>query len=222
MSRRRKTWQRLGDWLAAREALKPGLWRRPVPALATWQQYFYQCFGGLAFLMFILQVVSGLILLAFYHPTADGAWTSLMHLDNQVAGGWILRRLHAVGGNLLVFFALMHLLRVLWISAYQAPRELNWLSGAALLALALAAASSGQVLVWNQAGRELARLLTGVWQSVPWLGPYLVACLRGGPEVDGVTLGRFFALHLALPAVMMLFFKMHWSMIRRAGVARPL
>lgn len=222
MTRRHRALGSLRDWLAAREALRPGLWRREVPAVTVWQQYLYQCFGGLALLMFALQVVSGLFLLAFYHPTADGAWTSLMHLDNQVAGGWILRRLHAIGGNMLVFFALMHMLRVLWTSAYKTPRELNWLSGVALLGCVLAAAASGQVLAWNLAGVELARLLTGLWQSVPWLGSYMVPWLRGGQDVGGATLGRFYALHLALPVVMMLFLKVHWTMIRRLGVARPL
>jgi quinol-cytochrome oxidoreductase complex cytochrome b subunit len=213
---------RLGDWLSQRGALRPPLWRRQVPAVTRWQEYFYRCFGGLALLMFVLQVVTGLLMLMFYHPTTDGAWSSLVHLDNQVAGGWVLRRLHAVGGNLLVFFALSHMVRVLWTSAYKAPRELNWMSGLALLACTLATAASGQVLAWNQAGVELARLLTGLWQGVPWIGGALVSLARGGQEVGGATLGRFFAMHLSLPVVMVLFLKLHWAMIRRIGAARPL
>jgi ubiquinol-cytochrome c reductase cytochrome b subunit len=213
---------RLKDWLTERDALRPALWNREVPATTTWQQYFYRCFGGLAFLMFCLQVITGLLLLVFYQPTAESAWASLVRLDNQVAGGWALRRLHAVGGNMLVFFALMHLVRVLWVSAYKAPRELHWLSGMVLLFCALAAAASGQVIAWNQTGVELARLLTGAWQGVPWLGDDLVAWARGGAEVGEATLGRFFALHLTLPVVMMLFLRAHWAMIRRAGLSRPL
>ena len=213
---------RLKEWLLARDALRPALWQREVPAVTTWQQYFFRCFGGLAFLMFCVQVISGLLLLVFYQPTVEGAWSSLVRLDNQVAGGWALRRLHAVGGNLLVFFALMHLVRVLWVSAYKAPRELHWLSGILLLFCALATAASGQVLAWNQTGVELARLLTGVWQGVPWLGDLLVQWARGGTQVGQATLGRFFALHLALPALMMLFMRAHWAMIRRVGVSEPL
>jgi quinol-cytochrome oxidoreductase complex cytochrome b subunit len=213
---------RISQWLAEREAFRPALWIREVPAITLWQHYFYRCFGGLALLMFSLQVVTGLFLLAYYQPTTQGAWTSLMHLDNQVAGGWILRRLHAVGGNMLVMFALLHMVRVLWNSAYKEPRELNWLSGLALLVCAMATAASGQVLAWNQSGIELANLLTGVWQSVPWIGGSLVSWIRGGEAVGGVTLGRFFAMHLALPVAMTLFLKLHWSMIRRLGVSRPL
>jgi ubiquinol-cytochrome c reductase cytochrome b subunit len=213
---------RLKDWLRTRDALRPELWTREVPATTSWQQYFYRCFGGLALLMFCLQVITGLLLLVFYQPTVESAWASLVHLDNQVAGGWALRRLHAVGGNMLVFFALMHLVRVLWVSAYKAPRELHWLSGMMLLCCALVTAASGQVLAWNQAGVELARLLTGVWQGVPWLGDALVSWARGGALVGEATLGRFFALHLALPVLMMLFLRAHWAMIRRTGVSRPL
>ena len=213
---------RLKEWLLARDALRPALWKREVPATITWQQYFFRCFGGLAFLMFWVQVISGLLLLVFYQPTVESAWASLVRLDNQVAGGWALRRLHAVGGNLLVFFALMHLVRVLWVSAYKAPRELHWLSGILLLFCALAAAASGQVLAWNQTGVELARLLTGVWQGVPWLGDLLVQWARGGTQVGEATLGRFFALHLALPMLMMLLMRAHWAMIRRTGVSKPL
>jgi ubiquinol-cytochrome c reductase cytochrome b subunit len=218
----KETASRLGDWLTERGALRLPLWRREVPALSAWQHYFYRCFGGLALLMFGLQIVTGLLLLIFYHPTADGAWSSLVHLDNQVIGGWVLRRLHAVGGNLLVFFTLMHMVRVLWTSAYKAPRELHWMSGLALLGCALATAASGQVLAWNQTGVELARLLTGLGQGVPLIGGALVSLARGGPEVGGPTLGRFFALHLSLPVAMLLFLKLHWVMIRRMGVAGPL
>lgn len=219
---RGKSAGRLKEWLTTRDALRPELWRREVPATTAWQQYFYRCFGGLALLMFGLQVITGLLLLVFYQPTAESAWASLVRLDNQVAGGWALRRLHAVGGNMLVFFALMHLVRVLWVSAYKAPRELHWLSGMMLLCCALVTAASGQVLAWNQAGVELARLLTGVWQGVPWLGDALVSWARGGALVGEATLGRFFALHLALPVLMMLFLRAHWAMIRRTGVSRPL
>ena len=214
--------KRLHDWLEARDAFRPALWRREVPAATAWQQYFYRCFGGLAFLMFCLQVITGLLLLVFYQPTIDSAWMSLVNLDNQVAGGWVLRRLHAVGGNMLVFFALMHLVRVLWTSAYKAPRELHWLSGILLLFCALVTAASGQVIAWNQTGVELARLLTGVWRGVPWLGDGLVEWARGGAEVGQATLGRFFALHLATPMLMMLFLRVHWAMIRRTGVSGPL
>lgn len=214
--------RRLRDWLTARDALRPELWSREVPATTSWQQYFYRCFGGLAFLMFCLQVITGLLLLVFYQPTVENAWASLVRLDNQVAGGWALRRLHAVGGNMLVFFALMHLVRVLWVSAYKAPRELHWLSGVSLFFCVLLTAASGQVLAWNQAGVELARLLTGVWQGVPWLGETLVSWARGGAVMGQATLGRFFALHLALPVLMMLALRAHWAMIRRTGVSRPL
>ncbi len=222
MSKGQGKMARLAAWLEARGALQPDQWQRKVPATSAWQHYLYRCFGGLALLMFGVQVVTGLWLLAFYQPTAGGAWASLVHLDNQVVGGWALRRLHAVGGDLLVLFALLHLLRVLWTSAYHAPRELHWLSGVLLLACVLATAASGQVLAWNQAGVELARVLTGVWRHLPGLGAALVRWCRGGEVVGGATLGRFFALHLALPVVMMVFLRLHWGMIRRTGVARPL
>jgi len=222
IDRLKKLLHGLGDWLAAREALRPPLWRREVPAIAAWQEYFYKCFGGLAFLMFALQALTGLLLLVFYQPSAEGAWQGLMYLDNQAPGGWALRRMHAVGGNLLVLFALLHMLRVLWTSAYKAPRELHWLSGVLLLFCALASAASGQVLAWNQAGVELARQLTGAWRGVPLVGEGIFLWLRGGAEVGEAALGRFFALHLASPALMLVFLRAHWAMIRRKGVAGPL
>ncbi|KMY67311.1 hypothetical protein AAU61_10680 [Desulfocarbo indianensis] len=222
IDRLKKLLRGLGDWLVAREGLRPPLWRREVPAIAAWQEYFYKCFGGLAFLMFALQALSGLLLLVFYQPSAEGAWQGLMYLDNQAPGGWALRRLHAVGGNLLVLFALLHMLRVLWTSAYKAFRELHWLSGVLLLFCALASAASGQVLAWNQAGVELARQLTGVWRGLPLVGGDILLWLRGGAEVGEATLSRFFALHLAAPALMLVFLRAHWAMIRRNGVAGPL
>jgi quinol-cytochrome oxidoreductase complex cytochrome b subunit len=180
---------------------------RQVPALTVWPQYFHRCLGGLSLLLLAMQLVSGLVLLMHYRPEPAQALASLMHLESQVWGGWALRRLHAVSGNLLLLTVSLHMLKVLWRGAYKDPRELHWLSGVLLWLGSLAMLVSGGLLPGTQAA----------WQGLA------VLCRGLGlapPSLEG--LGLVYALHLGLPWLLLLALWGHLAMVRRLGLAEPL
>ncbi len=201
----------LTAWLERRLNPGEGLGRRyrqrQVPALTSWPQYFHRCLGGLSLLLLVVQLVSGLVLLVHYRPEPSQALASLMQMESRVWGGWALRRLHAVAGNLLLLTVSLHMLKVLWRGAYKDPRELYWLSGVALWLACLVMLVSGGLLPGTQAA----------WQGLA------ILCQDLGLPAPGLEgLGLVYALHLGLPWVMLLALWAHLAMVRRLGLAEPL
>jgi quinol-cytochrome oxidoreductase complex cytochrome b subunit len=116
-----------------------------------------------------------------------------------------------------------HLLRVFITGAFKPPRELNWVSGVILFVVTLAFGFTGYLLPWDQTAFWASTVGTEIAGAEPAVGQLALIFLRGGWEVSGVTLSRFFALHvMVLPVVIVLFLGAHLLMVRRQGIAKPL
>lgn len=186
----------LGAWLARETA-------RQIPAVTAWPQLFWRCLGGLSLLLFLAQALTGLALLPWYRPSPGEALTSLASLEQALPAGWLVRRLHAAGGHLMLILVGLHWLRVLWRGAYANPRELHWLSGFVLFVCTLVMLVSGGILPYSRAGLDLAAAILG-----PGSGPPALAWAL--------------ALHLGLPVIMPLLLWAHLALVRKTGVSGPL
>ena len=180
-------------------------------------------FGGITLFLFIVQVVTGIMLLMYYRPGADSAYESVRFIVSEVSFGWLIRALHSWSANLMVLFAFLHMFTVFFTRAYRKPRELTWLSGVGLLGLALGFGFSGYLLPWNELSFFATRVGTGMAGAIPVVGKYLMVIMRGGEEVTGATIGRFFGLHVAiLPALFTVLISVHLIFIQRQGMSEPL
>lgn len=204
--------------LELREALQQAL-RKPVPRHVNW----LFCFGGLAFLMIGIQVVTGVALTLYYRPTPEGAYDSVRFIMDRVTLGWLVRGLHRWCANLLIVLVALHMLRVFVYGAYKSPRELNWIAGCFLLFITLGLGFTGYLLPWDQLSFWATKVGTEIAGAVPLVGPFVLQILRGGAEITGSTLTRFYAFHvIILPAILIFFLAAHFLMIRRQGISGPL
>ncbi len=87
---------------------------------------------------------------------------------------------------------------VFFLKSYRPPRELTWMSGMALLGLALAFGFSGYLLPWNELAYFATKIGTDMAGIVPLVGDCCLRVMRGGPDVTGATLSRFFGLHVTI------------------------
>lgn len=181
------------------------------------------CFGGLALLLFIIQMYTGILLLIYYKPDPARAWDSVTFIKSNVQTGWLIQRVHAVGANVMIVLVLMHMARIAYYKIYRAPRELHWLSGVILLMLTLFTAFTGYLLPWTSLSFWGASVGTEIPSAVPLVGEQISNWIRRGDTVSGDTLGFFFAMHVwVLPGAAVLFMVMHFVMIRRTGISKPL
>ena len=178
--------------------------------------------GSILMFIFALQVVTGILLLIYYVPDADKAFKSVSTIMNDVPFGWLIRMCHAVGSNMMVLILIFHMLSVLFMGSYKKPRELNWLSGFILLTLVMAISLTGYLLPWSQLSFWATTVATNSVGAVPVIGDFLVEFLRGGKLVGPATLGRFFALHVALiPLIIAGLIAVHLFLLERVGVSSP-
>lgn len=184
----------------------------------SWAYYF----GGLTLFFFLVQVLTGILLLLYYRPTAEAAFESVQFIVTRVPFGWLVRSIHSWSANLMVLSAFLHMFSVYLLGAYAKPRELTWYTGFVLLLLAMGFGFSGYLLPWNELSFFATRVGTDMVSKVPLAGSWLLRFLRGGEDVTGATLTRFFGFHVAvLPMLTALTIGVHLALIQRQGIHVP-
>jgi quinol-cytochrome oxidoreductase complex cytochrome b subunit len=174
--------------------------------------------GGMAVVLVCLLFATGLLLKFTYQPTPDRAYDSLMHLQNNVLFGQLIRNIHYWSGNILLIVAFLHFLRVYFTGAFHPPRQFNWIIGLALLLSALLSNITGYLLPWDQLSFWAITICTGMLEYLPVFGHWLQQWVRGGSEIGAGTLSIFFAIHTALiPACILFLLFFHVWRIRKAG-----
>jgi quinol-cytochrome oxidoreductase complex cytochrome b subunit len=210
------------EWAEERLGLRPVAHRvldKPVPRHITW----LHCFGGLTFFTFLIQVVTGIILAFFYVPTPDHANDSIAWFQASIPFGTIVRNVHRLAASAMVVLVVLHMLRVFVHAAYRRPRELNWVVGVVLLMMVLGFGFTGYLLPWDQKAYWATNVGLNIASTVPFVGDTIANLLRGGDSLGALTLLRFYGLHVfVLPLATATGLLLHFAMIRKQGIARPL
>jgi cytochrome b6 len=190
----------------------------PVHAHKVW--YYL---GGMTLFLLAVQISTGILLLLYYRPSASEAYESVQFIVTQVPFGWLIRNVHSWSANLLIAVAFAHFFSVFLLKSYRKPRELTWVSGMLLLFLMLTFGFSGYLLPWNELSFFATKVGTGIAGAVPFVGRFLLRLLRGGDDVTGATLSRFYGLHVAiLPMLTTALVAMHLLLVQRQGMSVPL
>jgi cytochrome b6 len=210
------------NWLHERlewDDLIAPLLKKTVPRHRLSYWYFL---GGITLFLFMIQVATGILLLLYYRPGSNEAFESVQYLMTQVQFGWLIRSIHSWSANLMIFTAFAHMFSVLFLKAYRKPRELTWISGVILLGLVMGFGFSGYLLPWNTLAFFATKVGTEIAGQVPLIGRPIMIFLRGGEEVTGATLTRFFGFHVAvLPAIVTLLIGVHLLFVQRQGMSVP-
>ena len=210
------------DWLRDRlglEALDHLIEQKRVP---VHRHTFWYYWGGMTLFLFGVQVVTGILLVLYYRPSADEAYESVRFLMTQVSFGWLIRSIHSWSANLLVGAVMIHMFSAFMLKSYRRPREVTWLTGMGLFVLCLAFGFSGYLLPWNQLAFFATKVGTDIMGSVPLVGPFLARLLRGGDQITGGTLTRFFGFHVAiLPLCMAALLGIHLFLVQWHGMSVP-
>jgi cytochrome b6 len=211
-----------GQWLEDRlglAALGTLAKKKDVPVHRHTIWYYL---GGMTLFLFMVQVGTGVLLLFYYRPSAEEAFESVQFLMAEVEFGWLIRSIHHWAANLMIFTLFFHLFSVLLLKAYRPPRELTWLTGMALFGLALAFGFTGYLLPWNELAFFATRVGTAIIGVVPVVGEFFLRVARGGDDVTGATLTRFYAIHVAiLPAAVVGLVGVHLYLVQKLGMSVP-
>ena len=180
-------------------------------------------FGGVTLFLFIIQVVTGIMLLLYYKGSEEVAFESIQFIMSKVEFGWLIRSIHSWAANLFVLAAMIHMFSVFFTKAYRKPREITWLTGMVLFFLGLGFGFSGYLLPWNELAFFATKVGTDIAGVVPLVGEPILEFLRGGKDVTGATLSRFFGFHVAImPGIFTVVLGIHLLLVQRQGMSEPL
>ena len=174
--------------------------------------------GGMAALLIVIQVFTGLLLKFHYIPSPAGAYDSVLNINEGLLFGKLAHNIHHWSAILLLWITFLHMLRVLFTGAYRKPRHATWIFGILLLILVVLSNFTGYLLPWDQLSYWAVTVSTSLLQYIPLIGNPLRETLLGGQEVGSVTLSNFFNLHTGIiPLLIIILMGFHFWRIRRAG-----
>jgi len=198
--------------------LKPFMYKK-LPSGLGWPATM----GSLCALLFILQALTGMFLAMYYVPSPDLAYESINYIMNEVSMGRILRGIHHWGGGAMVVLVFIHMMHGFFAGTFKAPRELTWVAGVVLFLLTLGMGFTGYLLPWDQKAYWATVVSANIPKDIPVIGDFTTRLMLGGDRVSGLTLTRFFSMHmLLLPGLMLGFIGFHIYLVRIHGVADPL
>lgn len=183
---------------------------------------FWYFFGSLALLVLVNQILTGVWLTMSYNPSGEGAFASVEYIMRDVEYGWLIRYMHSTGASAFFVVIYLHMFRGLLYGSYKAPRELVWIFGMAIYLLLMAEAFMGYLLPWGQMSYWGAQVIISLFATIPFIGPDLAQWIRGDYLISGITLNRFFALHVvALPIVILGLVVLHLIALHEVGSNNP-
>src|SRR6195256_5988475 len=213
---------RAADWVDERTSVSGGLrWLmfRKVPKGINW---FYTL-GSATLFAFLSQAITGVFLAMYYQPNANGgAYESIRYITDDAFLGQLVRSMHKWGASVMIILIFLHMGRVFFFGAYKYPRELTWIIGVVLLILTLAMGFTGYLLPFDQRSYWATIVGVNINGTGPFIGPFLSAFLRGGPEFGADTLSRFYAIHMLLiPGLIAGLIGAHLYLVAKLGTTAP-
>jgi ubiquinol-cytochrome c reductase cytochrome b subunit len=212
----------LRDWVDAR-----------LPIVRAWNTHMgkyyapknfnvWFVFGFLSLVVLVNQLLTGIWLTMSYTPSQENAFASVEYIMRDVDYGWILRYMHSTGASAFFVVVYLHMFRALLYGSYKKPRELIWIFGMLIFVVLMAEAFVGYVLPWGQMSYWGAQVIISLFGAIPVVGEDLVTWIRGDFLISGITLNRFFALHVvALPIVLLALVVLHLLALHEVGSNNP-
>jgi quinol-cytochrome oxidoreductase complex cytochrome b subunit len=183
----------------------------------TWRLGFFTAF------FFFVELFTGLILMVYYTPSPEKAYTSIINLMSNVPYGKMLRDIHRLGAEAMVIFTVLHMLRTYLTGSYKKERSFTWLTGVVLLGITMFLSFSGYLLPWDQLAYWAVTVGTSMAEAAPLFGNQINLLLRGSPDIAANGLLRFYLLHVVLlPLGAILVISIHYYKVSREhGISLP-
>lgn len=213
---------RLLAWIDARFPLSKMMREHATEYYAGKNFNIWYVFGVLAFVVLIIQLVTGIFLTMSYKPSAEDAFASVEYIMRDVEWGWLIRYLHSTGASAFFIVVYLHMFRAMLYGSYKKPRELLWLIGMVIYVALMAEAFMGYLLPWGQMSYWGAQVIISLFGALPVIGDPLVEWIRGDYNISDITLNRFFALHvIAVPLALVMLVVMHILALHETGSNNP-
>nr|YP_044764.1 cytochrome b [Rena humilis]BAD24749.1 cytochrome b [Rena humilis] len=188
----------------------------PAPScLTSWWNL-----GSILLMCLGIQILTGLFLAMHYKADIDLAFSSIIHIRQNVNSGWLIQSLHANGASLFFISIYIHAARGIYYGSYMHKK--TWMTGTLILLTTMMTAFMGYVLPWGQMSLWGATVITNLLSALPYMGQTLVTWIWGGFSVNNATLTRFFTFHFILPFILLALASLHIFFLHETGSNNPM
>jgi quinol-cytochrome oxidoreductase complex cytochrome b subunit len=217
--------------------MRENLWLHLLPTRMpeNWFAFSYSYFLGIiAFYLFLVLTVTGLLLMLYYRPTTTLAYRDMLDFKYGVVPfGMFMRNVHRWSAHGMLIAVMLHMLRVFYSGAYKPPRQFNWVLGVVLLVLTFLLSFTGYLLPWDQLALWAITVGSNMASYTPFLGyqgPFAILdrwsdahfILLGGTTVGEGALIRFYVLHcVILPVILAFGIAYHFWRVRMDEFSYP-
>ena len=210
------------NWIDARLPVTETYEKHMSKYYAPKNTNFWYLMGVLATIVLVNQLLTGIWLTMSYIPTAEGAFASIEYIMRDVNFGWMLRYMHSTGASAFFLVVYLHMFRGLMYGSYQKPRELIWILGMLIFVALMAEGFLGYLLPWGNMSFWAGQVIVSLAGAVPIVGDGLATWVRGDFNISGITLNRFFALHVVLvPMFLLVLVFLHIVALHEVGSNNP-
>ena len=210
------------NWIDARLPVTETYEKHMSKYYAPKNTNFWYLMGVLATVVLVNQLLTGIWLTMSYIPTAEGAFGSIEYIMRDVNFGWMLRYMHSTGASAFFLVVYLHMFRGLMYGSYQKPRELIWILGMLIFVALMAEGFLGYLLPWGNMSFWAGQVIVSLAGAVPIVGDGLATWVRGDFNISGITLNRFFALHVVLvPMLLLVLVFLHIVALHEVGSNNP-
>jgi ubiquinol-cytochrome c reductase cytochrome b subunit len=210
------------SWIDARFPFTDTMERHVTKYYASKNFNIWYVFGVLAFVVLVIQLVTGIFLTMNYKPSAAEAFASVEYIMRDVEWGWLIRYMHSTGASFFFIVVYLHMFRAMLYGSYKKPRELIWVIGMLIFLVLMAEAFAGYLLPWGQMSYWGAQVIISLFGAIPVIGDGMVEFIRGDYSISDITLNRFFALHvIALPLALIGLIFVHIVALHEVGSNNP-
>ena len=210
------------NWIDARLPVTETYEKHMSKYYAPKNTNFWYLMGVLATVVLVNQLLTGIWLTMSYIPTAEGAFGSIEYIMRDVNFGWMLRYMHSTGASAFFLVVYLHMFRGLMYGSYQKPRELIWILGMLIFVALMAEGFLGYLLPWGNMSFWAGQVIVSLAGAVPIVGDGLATWVRGDFNISGITLNRFFALHVVLvPMFLLVLVFLHIVALHEVGSNNP-
>lgn len=180
--------------------------------------------GMIAAWLFVIETITGLFLMVWYTPSPRAAYSDMLRILSNVPFGELMRDVHRLAAEFMVFFVAMHMWRTYITGSYKKPRQFTYFTGTILLLLTILLSYTGYLLPWDQLALWAVTIGASMADAAPppEVGEAVGLLLRGGLDIGANGLLRFYLLHVfALPLFLILFLFVHYYKVVRHGHSLP-
>ena len=222
MATLQKSFKNVMDWIDDRLPVTEAYEKHLSKYYAPKNLNIWYYFGIFSFVVLVNQLLTGIWLTMNYVPTGEGAFASIEYIMRDVEYGWMLRYMHSTGASAFFVVVYLHMFRGLIYGSYQKPRELIWILGMLVYVALMAEGFFGYLLPWGNMTFWGAQVIVSLASAIPIVGEDLAIWVRGDFNMSGVTLNRFFALHVVLvPLFLLVLVVLHVLALHEVGSNNP-